>query len=155
MLMAMISGALIELCERVQAWRAQEGGGPGKRVPEELWERAVRVARVDGLTATARATRLSYDRLKQRSGAQDGGVVTRASKLKATPNAIVHGGVVKRETAGDGGTRFVALQVAPQPTAGKQATIELIGRHGERMRVEIQGELDLTGLVQAFRSMQS
>lgn len=63
MLIAKRSGALVELRDRVQAWRRREGGGPGKRVPDELWEQAVRVARVAGLTATARATRLNYDRL--------------------------------------------------------------------------------------------
>lgn len=40
MLMAKTSGAMIELCERVESWRRREGGGPGKRVPDELWEQA-------------------------------------------------------------------------------------------------------------------
>ena len=160
--MAKTSGALIELCERVEAWRKQEGGGPGKRVPDELWEQAVRVARVDGLTATARATHLNYDRLKQRSRAQSlaagvevGAVAVRAvTGTSGKPNALVHGRVAKCEAGCEEGAGFVALQVAPRPT-GNQTTIELTGRHGERMRVEVQGELDLSSLVHAFRSMQS
>jgi uncharacterized protein (UPF0218 family) len=151
-----------ELCERVEAWRKQEGGGPGKRVPDELWEQAVRVARVDGLTATARATHLNYDRLKQRSKAQSiaAGVKVGAVALRAVtgagikPKAVVHGRRAERETGCEEGAGFVALQVAPRPSC-KQTTIELTGRHGERMRVEFQGELDLSSLVHAFRSMQS
>jgi hypothetical protein len=128
-----------------------------------LWEQAVRVARVDGLTATARATHLNYDRLKQRSKAQGiaAGVEVSAVAVRAVtraggskPNALVHGRGAKRETGCEEGAGFVALQVAPRPTC-KQTTIELTGRHGERMRVEVQGELDLSSLVHAFRSMQS
>jgi hypothetical protein len=162
MLMAKRSETLVELCECVEAWRSREGGGPGRRVPEELWEQAVRVARVDGLTATARATHLNYERLKQRSKAQSkaagvevGAVAVRAAtRVGSKPNANVHGRVPKRETGCEEGARFVALQVAPRP-AGKQTTIELTGRHGERMRVEVQGEIDVSSLVHAFRSMQS
>jgi hypothetical protein len=161
--MAKTSGAMNELCERVQAWREQVGGGPGNRIPDELWEQAVRVARVAGLTATARATRLNYDRLKQRSGARHSAAEVaagptptrgRASQLKAKPNAVMRSCGVQRERARDSGAGFVALQVAPRPT-GKQTTIELTGRHGERMRVEVHGELDLSSLVHAFRSVQS
>jgi hypothetical protein len=58
---------------------------------------------------------------------------------------------VKRETTRDEGAGFVALQLAPRPT-GKP--IELFGRHEERMRVEVHGAFDVSGLVHAFRSIQ-
>jgi hypothetical protein len=50
-------------------------------------------------------------------------------------------------------TNFVALKVAPN-RADHSTTIELIGRHGDRMRGEVHGEVDLRGLVQVFGSMQ-
>lgn len=77
------------------------------------------------------------------------------TRVGSKSNAIVRGRGAKQETGcEEGAAGFVALHVAPRPT-GKQTTIELTGRHGERMRVEIQGELDVSSLVHAFRSMQS
>jgi hypothetical protein len=106
------SRALIELCGRLREWRAREGGGRGKRVPVELWQEAVRVTQTDGLHATARATRLNYDRLKKRIGSEDKSVRPR----RARTNGPVAGGrahPVHVSTVPSKG--FVALQVAPKP----------------------------------------
>jgi hypothetical protein len=143
----------VELCEGVRQWRKREGGGRGKRVPEELWEQAVVVARLDGLHATARATRLNYDRLKQRIG--DAAEAARARGAGDAERAIERTGAprARQQAPGADSARFIALQVAPR-NASHPTTIELVGRHGERMRIEVQGEVDLSGLLQAFGSMQ-
>ena len=59
------SQELVELCARMSKWRQEGGGGRGSRIPEELWQEALGVARIDGLHATAQAARLNYERLKQ------------------------------------------------------------------------------------------
>lgn len=155
------------LRERVAAWRKQ-GGGRGSRIPEPLWDEAVRVARTSGLHATAQATRFNYERLKERSGKADGsGADTAPVDVRAgaeqRADLVVEGSKKRAVAAGNGGTRgagvadgarFVALQMAPG-RAGSQTMIELVGRDGERMRVEVTGEVDVVGLVQTFWSRQS
>jgi hypothetical protein len=143
------SRALIELCEGVRQWRKREGGGRGKRVPKALWEQAIVVARVEGVHSTARATRLNYDRLKQRISDADEAV--RALGAGEAERATARAGGQRTPEAA--GARFIALQVAPG-RAGHPTTIELVGHHGHQMRIEVQGEVDLSGLVQAFGSMQ-
>jgi hypothetical protein len=129
-----------------------------------LWEQAVGVARVDELSATARATHLNYDRLKQRSkgqkiaaGVEVGAVAVRTvKKASGSKSKVIEPsrGVKSTEIGRDEGAGFIALQVAPRAPGNTQTTIELTGRHGERMRVEVHGELDVSRLVQAFRSLQ-
>ena len=51
------------------------------------------------------------------------------------------------------GTRFIALEMGQLGGAGR-TVIDLVGRQGERMRVEVAGGVDLSGLVQAFWSRQ-
>lgn len=148
------SGGLIELCEGVRQWRKREGGGRGKRVPKELWEQAIVVARVEGLHSTARATRLNYDRLKQRISDADEAVRALGAGKAERATARAGGHRARQRTPEAAGARFIALQVAPG-RAGHPTTIELVGRHGHQMRIEVQGEVDLSGLVQAFGSMQS
>jgi len=163
--MAKTSGSLVELCGRVQEWRVQSGGGPGRRIPEALWEHAVGVARVEGVSATARGTGLNHDRLRQRSREQDKagsarvsgsvelGVARASARGQVRAAALARSCGIKPETARSEtslGAGFVALQVATR-RQGRPTTIELYGRAGERMRVEVEGELDLSGLVQAFQ----
>jgi hypothetical protein len=163
------SRELLELCERMSQWRREDGGGRGSRIPEELWQEALRVARIDGLYATAQAARLNYDRLKDRSRsvpqdpipAAGGGEERRAQVVRARSKkqALVLGtsgaGRIDPAHAGvKGGARFVALQVTPPPPA-RGATIELVGQNGDRMRVEVAGALDVVGLAQTFWSRPS
>jgi hypothetical protein len=51
------------LCTQLAQWRKDRGGGRDKRIPEAVWQQAAAVARADGVHATARATRLNYERL--------------------------------------------------------------------------------------------
>ena len=145
-----MSQELTELRARVLKWRKQEGGGRGRRIPKELWQEAIGVTRIDGVYATARATRFNYQRLKQLSG----GGEARGEKEPA----VVVGGQTKSTEDGEGlaagGARFIALQVAP-PRTSTQTMIELVGRQGEWMRIEVVGELDVGRLVQSLWSRPS
>ena len=158
------SQGLTELCRRMKEWRRVEGGGRGRRIPEELWAEAARVARVDGLYATARTARFNYERLKQRVGcaapraeAVEDAVAAAPASARERSAVARRDGVKRSDSAcadelGDGASvsgRFVAVEMAAS-RAGSQTTIELVGRAGERMRVEVGGEVDLVGVVQAF-----
>jgi hypothetical protein len=151
-----VSKELKALGERVAAWRAQSGGR-GSRIPDELWDEAVQVVRVDGLHATARASRFNYDRLKERCGP----AASSEGAEKQTPAAVDETGVApagdhrRVERIGEQpGSRFIALgRPAPCLEASK-LLVELVGRDGERMRVEMTGVVDVVGLVQKFWSRQ-
>jgi hypothetical protein len=129
-----VSPRLSAAIQRVQQWRALHGGsGRGSRIPEELWNEAVEVARAEGVWATARALHFQYERLKER---------------------MVNAPRAGRQSGGGDGktTAFVELGMAELSGGGK-AVVELVSRHGDRMRVEVPGAgLDLTGLVQTFWS---
>jgi hypothetical protein len=59
------SRELIVLCGELAQWRRDGGGGGGKRIPEAVCQQAAAVAQVDGVLATARATRLKPGVLPQ------------------------------------------------------------------------------------------
>jgi hypothetical protein len=46
-------------------------------------------------------------------------------------------------------SRFVAARMPTAPAASR-TSIELVGRHGDQMRVEVAGDIDVIGLAQAF-----
>jgi hypothetical protein len=152
---------LTALCERVRQWREESGGGRGKAVPEAVWQEAERVAQLAGVYATAQATRLNYTGLKERVRAASGSTApSNSGKNKQRTAAVVPRARPRRVAAeadrvrkGDSGAssvpRFVALAVSP-PGSAPQATIEVVGRGGERMRVQVSGVLDVVGVLQTF-----
>ena len=119
------SQALVALRRRVEEWR-RGGGGRGSRIPEDLWHEAVDVARSAGLYTTARALRFNYERLKERAGQA----------------------VAKRRGNGSG---FVALEL-PQLHGGAKVVVDLVGRDGEQVRIDVSGGSvrDVVALAQAF-----
>jgi len=137
-----MSPELTELRTRVLQWRKHDGGGRGTRIPEKLWQEAILVARIDGVYATAQATRLNYRRLKELCdevagrGKEPAQVPVRGQSKSPQ---VTQGGT-------GGGARFITVPMAA-PRIGPHATIELVGRHGDRLRVEVTGELDLSGLM--------
>jgi hypothetical protein len=56
---------LVRAQQRFQAWREQRT--PGTRIPEALWDLAVRPVKIHGVSRTAAALRLDYYSLKQRA----------------------------------------------------------------------------------------
>ncbi len=125
------------LCERVGRWRAQRSGGGGGRVPEELWDAAVEVARVEGVHATAKALRFNDRNLRARLD-------------RATPKPE-GSGAKKAEI-----TPFVEVEMPSlgSPDRDGKTIVELVGRRGERMRIDVTGTstVDVVGLAQAFWS---
>lgn len=119
------SRELMAVQRRVEAWR-RRGGGRGSRIPEELWNEAVEVAQVAGLHATARALRFNYERLKERVGQPAG-------------KQSVHA------------NQFVEYQL-PQLNGGANLVVDLLGRGGEQVRLELSGlsGMDVVALAQTF-----
>jgi hypothetical protein len=116
----------------LDGWR-REHGGAGVRIPEGVWGEAVEVARGEGLSRTARALRLDHSRLKARVGLVPG----------------VEGTSDRPETT------FVEVGIGP--LGSSRTVVELAGRDGDRMRIEVTGPspVDVVGLSRAFWSRQS
>jgi hypothetical protein len=164
---------LAQLCARVVKWREREGGR-GSRVPDALWREAVATAGKAGLYATARATRFNYVRLKERreevaaKGRKAGttaGDVAHVARRKETALAVagnrtegaklgVGDGRGVADVAAGSSSRFIAVRMPAVPPASR-TSIELVGRHGDHLRVEVAGDIDVIGLAQAFWGRQS
>lgn len=116
-----------------ELWRKKHGG-KGRRIPEELWSRAARMARREGVYETARALRLDYERLKGRVG-------------------------LSGSTDGQDGcpapSTFVELPMGL--LAGGGTIVELVGRGGQQMRIHLScaSAADLVRLAEAFWSQRS
>jgi hypothetical protein len=168
------SRELTKLSEVVAKWRAQHGG-KGSKIPDELWDEAVRVAGIDGMWRTAKTLRFRYGRLKEQSARSDGSERTKVP-VETAPAVKVRGEEQSRASEpGNRGARrlyrraraelalanttapsklkgrshFVAVEMGSLPGGGG-AIIELAGRHGDRMRVEVTGGVDVCSLVENF-----
>jgi hypothetical protein len=108
---------------RFQAWRSQQFGRG--RIPRELWELAVRLVRLHGLSRTASALRLDYYSLKKHAEAD-----------APEPSA--------------GQPTFVQLPTPVLPA--KQALFELDPQTGATLRVQLVGydPADLEALARFF-----
>jgi hypothetical protein len=128
-----VSAQLKEVQRRVERWR-ERGGGKGTRMPEELWQAAEEVARVEGLYSTSRALRVEYSRLKQR---------VRSRPVTSTKTSSVS-------------SSFVELGMS-QLCGVCKTVIDVCGRWGDRMHVEVMGTptVDIVGLTQTFLSQRS
>ena len=131
------------LKKRVARWRTA-CAGRRMRVPEDIWSAAVATARVVGVNATSKATRLGYYSIAARLNA----VGQRSAQPLVAEIAAPH--VPSLETSP---LRFVEISaaVAPrdrEPIPGKMV-VELEGG-GKRLRVETTGALDVVGLAHAF-----
>lgn len=152
------SQELNKLRQRVEGWR-EEHGGRGSLVPDELWSAAVEVARLDGVWATARALHFNYARLRERvdrAKGVKGGRGKTPRVLAVTADGQERGPFPRRngeQGCGNGRSPFVALEMGQLGGAGR-TVIELLGRHGDRMRVDVAGGADLVAVVQTFWSRQ-
>ena len=117
---------------RLERWREQYGGR-GQPIPEDLWDAAVAVARVEVVDATARALRLDRARLTRRMG--------RGSVGLGLP-----------EQPGDASDGFVEVDARGLCAPG-QTVVRFEGRDGERLEVELSAyALDVVVLARAFWS---
>jgi hypothetical protein len=127
------SRALVEVQVALEGWRRAHGGR-GVRIPEEVWERAVEVARGEGLSRTARALGVDAERLRARMGVTAG-----------------------RDEDRDGRARAAFVEVGVGGLGGTRTVVELVGRKGEQMRIDVvgPGAVDVVGLARAFWSGRS
>ena len=148
----MKSRELAALCGQLAQWRKHGGGGRGKRIPEAVWQQAAAVARVDGVLATARATRLNLERLQACVAAAEATPSPRG--IAGRQSGRLGDETLARSHAQPQRPQFVSVQLAPS-TRRPALTIELISRSGERMRIESADGLDLAGVVQSFWSRRA
>jgi len=115
---------------QLDRWRRQHG--PRSRLPEELWRKAVTLARQHGLNRTADALGLKYYSLKKRIEAPVVGV----SKAQEAPCEFVE---------------FLPGPITASPLA---CTIELDDGRGTTVRMHIKGigMADLASFASAFRN---
>lgn len=118
---------LLQARNQFQTWRSQRP--VGSPIPESYWNLAVRLARLQGLSLTARVLRLDYYGLKKRAGEGDAPPPSRESSRPPS---------------------FVPLPTTP--FASKQAVFELEPGKGTRLRVQLLGydTADLETLVRHF-----
>lgn len=113
---------------RLGRWREQYGGR-GQPIPEDLWDAAVEVARVEGVASTARALRLDRGRL--------------ASRVEGAAESLMR----DRGAAGE----FVELDARGLCSPG-QTVVRMTGRDGERLEIALStpGAVDVVDLARAF-----
>lgn len=121
--------ALSATREKLERWR-KERRDRGCWIPEELWNEAVEVARASGAEATAQALGLNHERLQNWMNRDE-----RKEIVKSEPEAV-----------------FVEMG----PLCSWRTVVELLGRDGERMRIEVTGPsaVDIAGLSRTFWSRQ-
>jgi hypothetical protein len=168
------SGELEKLVEQVTRWRAQEGGRRS-RIPEELWQEAVLAARGVGVWAAAKALRFNYQALRRRVELENGGSEGTprtpsggrglVAKTSGRSKIGMAGGAGRATTAGrlrrssgrpvkeKAVSDFIALEVG-QLSGVRRTVIDLESRHGDRIRFEVAGGVDIVGLVQRLWSGQ-
>ena len=108
---------------RFQAWRVRRT--IGERIPRPLWELAVQLAKLHGVSRTATALGLDYYSLQQRAG------VGAAQDQTSVPAFV---------------------QVTAPVMAAKQCQVELDNGSGDTMRVQLVGydAADIEALARGF-----
>jgi hypothetical protein len=103
----------------LERWR--RGREPGARIPEEIWRRAVRLARKEGISRTARALRVGFYELRER-----------VERGRAPESAAV--------PTGRNGSRFLEIPLAlSRPAPPPEGLLELEDAGRGRLRVELRG----------------
>ena len=114
------------LAQRLKAWRAHSTRRRG--IPEELWQAAAELARVQGLNRAAAELKLNYCDLQRRMG---GGARIRR-RAKPTPH-------------------FVEAAAPVAAAVGEQGTLELVQSWGRlTLRLPNARLKELLAIVQAF-----
>jgi hypothetical protein len=137
------SQELNNLREQVDAWRRQQG--KRTRIPPELWDAAVQVATVNGVWATSQATRFNYEKLRE--------MARRYTRVEHDALAVVDRGGVRSSKPPVAGPAFLELPLGGLGGSNR-TVIDMVGQHGERMRVDVGAGVDVVGLVQALWSHQ-
>jgi hypothetical protein len=121
--------------EALTDWRRRHGGR-GRPIPAALWSDAAEVARANGVAETARALRVDPRKLAKLAEV----------RAESAPRSVVEpAGFVELGGLGLG-----------EPREPRKTVLELVGREGDRVRVEVVGDaggvVDLVALTHAFWS---
>ena len=122
--------------EALASWRRSHGGR-GRPIPAALWSDAADVARANGVAETARALRLDPGKLAKLV----------EGRAESVPRSLV-------EPAGFVELGGFRLGEPREP----RTVLELVGREGDRVRVEVGGAgsaVELVELARAFWSRSS
>lgn len=124
--------ALDHVRREIEQWRGRQSGR--RRLPRELWVKAVALAQVHGVNRTARTLGLKYASLRQHLAAKTAG----ASQTPPTRY------------------RFVELPPGMLTAGSVTCTIELDGGPGATLRMHVQGATmaDLAAFAARWRSDQ-
>lgn len=122
--------------DQIEQWRSRQQGR--KRLPRQLWQKAVALAPTYGVNKTARTLGLKYDSLRKHL---EGAASDAANPAKA--------GVPS-------GPDFMELLPAALPSRWPECTIEWTGPRGVTMRMHVKGiaVADLVGLAGGLRKGQ-
>jgi hypothetical protein len=122
--------ALSTARRQLTQWRRRQHGR--KRLPKELWETAVALAREHGINQTARALGLKYDSLKKH--------------LYGAAHDARDPGRAKRD--------FIELLPGGLTSSSPECTIEWEDGHGGKLRMHVKGigVPDLVSFACLFRS---
>jgi hypothetical protein len=119
--------------QQIEQWRSQQQGR--KRLPRELWQKAMALAQAYGVNKTARTLGLKYDSLRKHleTSAPDAGDPAKAK------------------------SDFIELLPAALAAPCSECTIEWAGPRGVTMRMHIQGiaVADLVELAGGLRKGQA
>jgi hypothetical protein len=119
---------------RFELWRRTRQGRA--RIPEKLWNSAVKLAGTYGLCRTARTLRLDYNALKRRvesvgvNGSPAGPMSKRKTRTRSRSNA--------RKSARDPAMTFVELPPL-EPAGAPACIVELDHPRGAKMRIHLTG----------------
>ena len=115
------------LAQQLKDWRAARN--PGQRIPEELWNAAAEVARVEGLNRTATTLKLNYYYLQRRLSDH---CPSRSQRVPATA--------------------FVELPPPSLPGRDESGALELVKSSGTRLtlRLPSASPTDLLAVVHLF-----
>jgi hypothetical protein len=124
--------------EALASWRRSHGGR-GRPIPAALWSDAAGVARANGVAETARVLRLNPRKLASLA----------ERRAESAPRSVVEPtGFVELGGLGLG-----------EPREPRTVVLELVGREGDRVRVEVVGgagsAVALVALARAFWSRGS
>lgn len=103
-----LAADLTKARDRLAAWRRTKE--PRSRIPEALWEMAIRLAVKHGVHRTARTLKLDYYSLKKRVGAAEGWPAKNDSAFVELPAVVAPVPECVIELADSGGTLRVHLK---------------------------------------------
>lgn len=106
-------------------WRASHLAGT--RIPDHLWDAAVKLANVHGLSRTARTLGLDYSSLRGR--------VARAPSRRPTPD---HGERLARAESTDSRPEFVEFSIGDL-TSTRTCVVEIVGATDLKLRLDLKG----------------